>query len=305
MVAFCPFCSNILFVEENVRGQIQFTCNEIDDVLGGEEAWKNVDSTEERCPECGHERAYFRQLQTRSADEPMTTFYRCCNSECNHTWPNAIPSMAKLIPIVSSSAEEIAIEYLKSGSVIAVPTDTVYGLTCDATNASAINKLYTIKCRNEYKPLAICLGEVDEVSSWGKVEHLPSNLLEALLPGPVTLILDSVNKSLDKSLSLNNKVGIRIPNYPFIRHLACGLGKPLALTSANLSNEPSSVEVSEFSSIWDRIPAIFDGGNLGLDHSASTVIDLSEPGLYVIRRKGAAYKKLINILTKFGLKNKY
>lgn len=107
MVAFCPFCSNILFVEENTKNQLQFTCSvcpvffpvkrlisyrnyyklkEIDDVLGGEEAWKNVDSTEERCPKCGHDRAYFMQLQTRSADEPMTTFYRCCNPECNHNW---------------------------------------------------------------------------------------------------------------------------------------------------------------------------------------------------------------------------
>lgn len=59
---------------------------EIDDVLGGEEAWKNVDSTEERCPKCAHPRAYFMQLQIRSADEPMTTFYRCCNIECAHNW---------------------------------------------------------------------------------------------------------------------------------------------------------------------------------------------------------------------------
>ncbi|VEN57737.1 unnamed protein product, partial [Callosobruchus maculatus] len=59
---------------------------EIDDVLGGEEAWKNVDSTEARCPQCGHDKAYFMQLQTRSADEPMTTFYRCCNKDCNHNW---------------------------------------------------------------------------------------------------------------------------------------------------------------------------------------------------------------------------
>jgi len=107
MVQFCPFCSNILFVEENSSGNLQFTCNlcpvyfpvkknissrtycqlkDIDDVLGGEEAWKNVNSTEERCPKCSHERAYFLQLQTRSADEPMTTFYRCCNPECNHNW---------------------------------------------------------------------------------------------------------------------------------------------------------------------------------------------------------------------------
>lgn len=125
MVAFCPFCANLLFVEENVLGRLQFTCKicpvffpikslltfrnynklkvkqvsslngfflnfltfkEIDDVLGGEDAWKNVDSTEARCPECSHDHAYFMQLQTRSADEPMTTFYRCCNPQCNHNW---------------------------------------------------------------------------------------------------------------------------------------------------------------------------------------------------------------------------
>ncbi|XP_019881680.1 DNA-directed RNA polymerase III subunit RPC10 [Aethina tumida] len=106
MVHFCPYCNNLLFVEES-GGKLQFTCNlcpvyfpiksnivyrnhyklkEIDDVLGGAEAWKNVDSTEERCPKCSHPRAYFMQLQTRSADEPMTTFYRCCNPECNHNW---------------------------------------------------------------------------------------------------------------------------------------------------------------------------------------------------------------------------
>ncbi|CAH0562058.1 unnamed protein product [Brassicogethes aeneus] len=106
MVHFCPFCSNLLFVEE-CSGKLQLTCNicplffpikqnviyrnyyklkEIDDVLGGAEAWKNVDSTEERCPKCSHPRAYFMQLQTRSADEPMTTFYRCCNLDCCHNW---------------------------------------------------------------------------------------------------------------------------------------------------------------------------------------------------------------------------
>lgn len=107
MVVFCPFCHNLLFLEEDVQGKLQFSCNicpvffpvqkllsyrhfyklkEIDEVLGGEEAWKNVDSTEERCPKCSHNRAYFMQLQTRSADEPMTTFYHCCNPECKHSW---------------------------------------------------------------------------------------------------------------------------------------------------------------------------------------------------------------------------
>uniref|UniRef100_A0A3P8SX77 DNA-directed RNA polymerase subunit n=1 Tax=Amphiprion percula TaxID=161767 RepID=A0A3P8SX77_AMPPE len=59
---------------------------EVDDVLGGAAAWENVDSTAEKCPKCEHPRAYFMQIQTRSADEPMTTFYKCCNGQCGHRW---------------------------------------------------------------------------------------------------------------------------------------------------------------------------------------------------------------------------
>lgn len=106
MLLFCPTCSNILLVEEGLDG-FRFACNtcpyvhnikqkissrkyprlkDVDDVLGGAAAWENVDSTEEKCPKCSHPRAYFMQIQTRSADEPMTTFYKCCDLQCGHQW---------------------------------------------------------------------------------------------------------------------------------------------------------------------------------------------------------------------------
>lgn len=58
----------------------------VDILLGGAKAWENVDSTEAKCPKCSNPRAYFMQMQTRSADEPMTTFYKCCNIECGYRW---------------------------------------------------------------------------------------------------------------------------------------------------------------------------------------------------------------------------
>ncbi|KAK6641260.1 DNA-directed RNA polymerase III subunit RPC10 [Polyplax serrata] len=106
MLLFCPSCANVLGIEQG-EASLRFACNtcpyifniarkvtsryyprlkEVDDVLGGTAAWENVDSTEERCPKCSHSRAYFMQIQTRSADEPMTTFYKCCNPECGHRW---------------------------------------------------------------------------------------------------------------------------------------------------------------------------------------------------------------------------
>ncbi|CAO4375609.1 unnamed protein product [Caenorhabditis nigoni] len=106
MLTFCPECGCVLQIETGEQCQ-QFSCSacpyvcpivatissriypklkDIDDVLGGPGAWENAQVTDERCPVCSHERAYFMQLQTRSADEPMTIFYRCANNSCAHRW---------------------------------------------------------------------------------------------------------------------------------------------------------------------------------------------------------------------------
>lgn len=211
-------------------------------------------------------------------------------------------SMAYVIPAVHSEAETVAVHLLKAGKVVAVPTDTLYGLACSATNVDAINKLYAIKRRNENKPVAICVGRVCDVQKWANVSHLPDGLLGALLPGAVTLVLQCINK-LDKSLSHNGKVGIRIPNYNFIRNVANGLGCPLALTSANISTERSSVKVEEFQLLWNKVAAVFDGGSLGSgDRRGSTIVDLSIIGYFHIIREGVAVEEVSKILQVFGLK---
>lgn len=208
------------------------------------------------------------------------------------------------IAVRNQFAPEIATEYLKYGFVIAVPTDTVYGLACDATNVEAIRRLYDIKSRNKEKPLAICLGNVVDLNEWAKIDHLSISLLHSLLPGPVTLILESINNTLDKSLCLEGKVGIRIPDYSFIRTLSQRLGKPLALTSANLSNEPSAKQIYEFKNIWNRVPVIFDGGTLNVNSGASTIVDLSKTGVFKIVRDGAALEDTISILKSYSLSEK-
>ncbi|VDN06902.1 unnamed protein product [Thelazia callipaeda] len=106
MLLFCPECGACLQIEEG-SNCYQFNCHncpyvqpitklirsryypklkDLDEVLGGPGAWENAQITDERCPRCAGERAYFMQLQTRSADEPMTVFYRCANTECAHRW---------------------------------------------------------------------------------------------------------------------------------------------------------------------------------------------------------------------------
>ena len=101
---FCPICGNLLLIEEATNG-MRFCCptcpflhdidkkytskaklkaKELDSVFGGTDAWENVDRTQAKCPHCGNGEAYFMQIQIRSADEPMTTFYKCVR--CSERW---------------------------------------------------------------------------------------------------------------------------------------------------------------------------------------------------------------------------
>ncbi|KXN68248.1 hypothetical protein CONCODRAFT_79818 [Conidiobolus coronatus NRRL 28638] len=82
----CNTCPYQYPISHSMVGRTHMKRKEVDDVLGGEAAWANVDATDVPCPKCEHTRAYFFQLQIRSADEPMTTFYKCCNQDCGNQW---------------------------------------------------------------------------------------------------------------------------------------------------------------------------------------------------------------------------
>lgn len=82
----CASCPYAYEVTSGVKQRVEHAKKTVDDVLGGEEAWKNVDKTSATCPKCAHDLAYFMQIQIRSADEPMSTFYKCARGECAHQW---------------------------------------------------------------------------------------------------------------------------------------------------------------------------------------------------------------------------
>lgn len=205
----------------------------------------------------------------------------------------------------------MACESLASGAVIALPTDTVYGLACDANNPNAIRKLYDIKGRNQKKPVAICVANLQALKIYGDSRHLNDRLLEDLLPGPLTIIVKRTeyltNPYLNEGIS---KIGIRIPDARFIQELCCRYEQPLALTSANLSSVESSLCVEEFQELWPFLGQIFDGGRINYTYrhrddeqrNGSTIVDLSKSGYYKIVRMGIAVKRTLQILHKYGIK---
>lgn len=191
-----------------------------------------------------------------------------------------------------------AIEAVKSGEVIAVPTDTLYGFACDACSMEAVNRIYEIKGRKHTSPLAICVGDVPDIARFAVTDHLPEGLLHALLPGPVTVVLKRGEHSiLEKSLNPgHDSIGVRVPDNDFIRLLGQGSGSALALTSANLSGHPSSVSIKDFENLWEHCAFVYDGGVLPSGRAGSTIVDLTKPGLYKILRAGSAREETVEIL---------
>ncbi|KAH8301731.1 hypothetical protein KR059_010027 [Drosophila kikkawai] len=212
-------------------------------------------------------------------------------------------------PVTDGSALQLARHCLLSGQVIGLPTDTVYGLACDANNEQAIQRLYEIKGRDEHKPVAICVHNNAALRRFGQAAHLSDELLTRLLPGPLTIVIERTpalsNRFLNPSTS---KIGIRIPDFKFMRDLcAVWHEQPLALTSANRSSAPSSLQVSEFRSLWSQLGAVFDAGQIGLTEErrlASTVIDLATPGYYEIVRAGVALKQTEAVMEEFGIRSR-
>ncbi|XP_062889650.1 yrdC domain-containing protein, mitochondrial [Mobula hypostoma] len=192
------------------------------------------------------------------------------------------------------------VSVLQCGRVVAVPTDTIYGIACLAQNSEAIRRIYDIKGRNADKPLAISVGNVEDIYKYCKVT-VSDQLLRDLLPGPVTLVFkrsEELNKDLNPFTDL---VGVRIPRHSFMQKLAQLCGEPLALTSANVSSQNSTLTPEEFKDLWPLLDLVVDGGPIGDTMSpecrlGSTVVNLATPGKYSIIRPGCAFTTTVEIL---------
>ena len=208
--------------------------------------------------------------------------------------------VTKIKRIKEAGVIEAATSVLSSGGVVAVPTETVYGIAASVDSNEGIEKIYAVKGRQKSKPIAICLSEIDQIDNWAK-RTVMQELLHDLLPGPVTVVFERtelLNPHLNPG---SNLVGIRIPNYPFMRRLISQCGYPLALTSANVSNTQSTLAVEEFQDLWPQLDMVINGGKVTESENpttrkGSTVVNLSQPGRFGIIREGSSYIHTVQVL---------
>lgn len=181
---------------------------------------------------------------------------------------------------------ENAASIVSSGGIILYPTDTIWGLGCDATNSSAIEKIYEIKQRPANKSLIILLPSLKEILKYIAIP--PINIQEVYdeFTLPTTVILDNALNLPHNLVNEDGSIAIRIPNDEFCKRLLMKIKTPLVSTSANISNMPSPSFFSEISDeIKNKVDYIVDHKRKENDKkSASRIVKLDKDGKLTILR---------------------
>lgn len=182
---------------------------------------------------------------------------------------------------------KMACQFLREGKVIAIPTDTVYGLAVDATNPQAVNHLYQVKKRAINKPIAIFLKDKNQIKKIFTDNNLLDKISEEYLPGKLTIVSklrDDPQINLANNLNLNdqNYLGFRIVESFFVKKLFEEFNSVLAVSSANLSGQKVAISADEIVDNFDDIDLVISGKIL--DNQASTVIKIEGDNYSVIRQ---------------------
>jgi len=174
------------------------------------------------------------------------------------------------------------IEILRKGGVVAVPTDTVFGLVCDARNADAVRKIYELKRRPGDKPLVLFPHRTLDLEKIAEINEDARKLMENFWPGALTLVVKATSSAPELLVSMG-KIGIRVPKHPLLEKLLSELDFPLASTSANISGEPPLLSKEEVKKILGaRVDYIL--GEKSLGQVPSTVIDVSSERPVILRK---------------------
>ena len=191
----------------------------------------------------------------------------------------------------SSEAIARALEILKAGGLVAFPTDTVYGVGALAFDGKAIESIYAVKGRPVEKAIPILIGDAEDLEKVGSdIPETAHKLASRFWPGPLTILVPK-RADLPESVSTTSTVGVRVPDHAVARDLLRAAG-PMAVTSANISGEPSPVTAEEvYEQLAGRIALIIDGGKTP-GGVPSTLVDSTTRELRILRKGPVSLKEL-------------
>lgn len=192
-----------------------------------------------------------------------------------------------------------AIDALRNSDVVAIPTETVYGLAGNAFDATAVTKIFSAKERPSFDPLIVHVAQeldtVEKLSSAGIIDisrmspamtDIANRLIKTFWPGPLTLILPKGTKVMDLVTSGLDQVGVRMPAHPVAQDLLRAAQMPLAAPSANRFGRISPTRAEHvLEELGDRIPYIIDGGacDVGVESTVLAIESAIQPRLILLR----------------------
>lgn len=199
--------------------------------------------------------------------------------------------------IFHGAADEAA-EIIKTGGLVAVPTETVYGLAGNGLDEEAVKQIYEVKGRPQVKPLSLMVPGAEAMDRY--CEDVPQGarlLAERFWPGPLTIVLKAKDFIPSIVLAGGDTVGLRCPDHPMTLELLKKAGVPFAAPSANPSGEESPKTAQK---VWDyfsgKIEGIIDGGECGIGRE-STIISMVQKPYGILRQGALAEKEIASALT--------
>jgi len=198
---------------------------------------------------------------------------------------------------VSAKVFSRAVDALKRGEVIVFPTETFYGLGADAFNETAVEQVVSLKGRNPENPIPIIVADREMLMEVVKdIPPMAQSLMDRFWPGPLTLILPAKNNIPAPLLNRTGGIGVRVSSHPLATRLARELGRPLTATSANPSGKEPARSIEEAMSYFSsRIEIFLDGGRLN-GKKGSTVVEILQGQLKIIREGEIHSRELGKVL---------
>ncbi len=189
-----------------------------------------------------------------------------------------------------------AAQIIKSGGLVAMPTETVYGLGANAFDATAVAKIYAVKGRPNFNPLISHISDINMVKEIGVADDRFYALAKHFWPGAITFVINRNNPKLDLACAGLNTTTVRMPNHPVALDLIRSANVPIVAPSANLSTTISpTTAMHVYESLGTNVDMILDGGacTIGVE---STIIDLTTKDIVLLRAGGISVEDIESYL---------
>ena len=189
---------------------------------------------------------------------------------------------------------KIALKSIKNGGIVIFPTDTVYGIGCDPYNKDALNKIYEIKKRDKNKILPILGYSINDLEKIVEFDKTTKKIVKKLWPGQLTIILPLKDEKLKKSMDVNDKIAVRVPNNKCVLSLLkeCKL---MIGTSANVSTKKSFVDPKQCEKSITGYDVFLDGGKIQ-SLGESTIIEIINEEIKILRQGVISDEKIFSLI---------